>query len=134
MTATQQIIAIITAMGGGAILSSIIDWLRNRKKIASEVDRQDLDKELAKLKTVIERLDADNARSFAERDRLAAELSMEQSRSSDLRKRVRELEDEVDGVRRSAREMQTKCDHLAARLRQFEADFQEPTQGSSHGA
>lgn len=123
---TAQIVTLVGALGAGGIINEFISWLRNRKKTASEIGKTDVDTKLAYLNTVIERLDAEAKRSLAERDRIAAELAAEQQRSSDLRKRVRELEDELDGVRRSARETQHKCDELALRLKELIHDTEEP--------
>lgn len=120
------IATIVAALGVGGIINESLAWLRNRKKTASEVGKTDVDTKLAYLNTVIERLDSEAKRSLAERDRIAAELASEQQRSSDLRKRVRELEDELDGVRRSARETQHKCDELALRLKELIQETEEP--------
>lgn len=126
MNNVPTIIALITALGAGGVLQSVFTWLRDRKKIAREIDRSDLDKELAKLNTVIERLEADNARSFAERDRLIKdqarlldEISASEERATKLRARVRALEDELDSVRRSARETENRCEGLAIKLREL---------------
>jgi chromosome segregation ATPase len=119
---TGLIVSILGALGVGGVIQALIVWLRERKKDAVDVSRTDVDTKLAYLNAVIERLDAEARRSLAERDRLAAELGSEQSRSSALRKRVGELEDELDGVRRSARETQRKCDELAARIRELMND------------
>jgi chromosome segregation ATPase len=113
------VVAVISAIGVGGIVQAVISYFKDRKKSASDVTRTDVDTKLAYLNTVIERLDSEAKRSLAERDRLAGELTAEQQRSSDLRKRVRELEDELDGVRRSARETQHKCDELALRLKEL---------------
>lgn len=116
------IATIVAAAGVGGIVQAIIGYLKDRKKTVSEINKTDVDTTLAYLNAVIERLDADSKRSLAERDRLASELTAEQLRSSELRKRVRELEDELDGVRRSARDTQNKCDELALRLKQLIKD------------
>lgn len=121
----QTIVAIISAVGGAGAVQALIGYLKDRRKVSSEANRADVDTKLAYLNTVIERLDAEAKRSLAERDRLAGELTAEQQRSSDLRKRVRELEDELDGVRRSARETQHKCDELAVRLKQLVDETRE---------
>jgi predicted RNase H-like nuclease (RuvC/YqgF family) len=113
------IIALITALGVGGTIQALVHYFKDRKRNASESVKTDVDTKLAYLNTVIERLDAEAKRSLAERDRLAGELSAEQQRSSDLRKRVRELEDELDDVRRLAREAEHKCDQMAIRLRQL---------------
>lgn len=120
MNATT-VVAVISAIGVGGIIQAIVNWLKDRKKTASDATRTDVDTKLAYLNTVITRLDEEAKRSLAERDRLAGELTAEQLRASELRKRVRELEDELDGVRRSARETQHRCDDLAIRLRQLVA-------------
>ncbi len=115
-----SIIQLMTAGGVGAILLAIVNWLlRDRKKQALDAEKTDVDTKLAYLNTVIERLDAEAKRSLAERDRLQGELTAEQERNAILRKRVRDLEDEIDGVRKSARETQHKCDELAERLREL---------------
>lgn len=113
------IVAVISAIGVGGIIQALIAYLKDRKRAVSDVAKTDVDTKLAYLNTVIDRLDTEAKRSLAERDRLAAELTAEQQRSSDLRKRVRELEDELDDVRRSARETQHKCDDLALRLKEL---------------
>lgn len=116
------IATLIAAIGLGGIVQALIAFFKDRRKNASEVEKSDVDTKLAYLNTVIERLDTEAKRSLAERDRLAAELTAEQQRSSDLRKRVRELEDELDDVRRSARETQNKCDELAQKLKELVAE------------
>lgn len=127
------IAALIAALGAGGIIQAMVGFFRDRKKTAGEVVRTDVETKLAYLNTVIERLDAEAKRSLAERDRLAAELAAEQQRSSDLRKRVRELEDELDEVRRSARETQYKCDELALRLRELLSEDEAERPGSAKG-
>jgi chromosome segregation ATPase len=127
------IAAVIAAVGVGGIVQALVGYLKDRRKTAGEVTKTDVDTKLAYLNTVIERLDAEARRSLAERDRLAAELTAEQQRSSDLRKRVRELEDELDDVRRSARETQYKCDELAQRLKELIAEDESPTGGLGPG-
>lgn len=120
----STIAAVLGAVGVGGAVQAGIGYLKDRKKNDSDAERTDVDTKLAYLNTVIERLDGEAKRSLSERDRLAGELTTEQQRSSDLRKRVRELEDEIDGVRRAARDtqnrcddLQTKCDQLAAKIR-----------------
>jgi chromosome segregation ATPase len=125
MLTAPTIVAIIGALGVGGIIQAVISYLKDRRKITSDSNKTDVDTKLAYLNTVIERLDAEAKRSLAERDRLYGELTAEQQRSSDLRKRVRELEDELDGVRRSARETQHKCDELAVRLKELIDDAGE---------
>lgn len=121
-----SIVQLMTAGGVGAILLAIVNWLlRDRKKQALDAEKTDVDTKLAYLNTVIERLDAEAKRSLAERDRLQGELTAEQERNAILRKRVRDLEDEIDGVRKSARETQHKCDELAHRLKELVEISQE---------
>jgi chromosome segregation ATPase len=125
--------AVVAALGVGGIIQAVIGYFRDRKKTASDVTKNDVDTKLAYLNTVIERLDGEARRSLAERDRLAGELTAEQQRSSGLRKRVRELEDELDEVRRSARETQYKCDELAQRLRRLiQEDELDTPEGDRH--
>jgi len=124
------IAAVIAALGVGGIIQALVGYLKDRRKGAAETIKTDVDTKLAYLNTVIERLDSEAKRSLAERDRLAAELTEEQRRSSELRKRVRELEDELDDVRRSARETQHKCDELATRLKELIQEDDESKPGS----
>jgi uncharacterized protein (DUF3084 family) len=116
---TATIIAVISALGVGGILQAFFTWLKDRKKTLVEADKLDAETKLAYLTTVIERLDAEAKRSEGERKRLQEELTSEQERSHALRKRVRELEDELDEVRRSARETENKCELLGRKLRQL---------------
>jgi predicted RNase H-like nuclease (RuvC/YqgF family) len=132
----MDFVQLITAFGIGGILSAIVNWLKDRKKVGAETEKTDVDTKLAYLNTVIERLDAEAKRAQTERDqeaqraiaeraRLLADLAAEQERNASLRKRVRELEEEIDGVRRSARETQHKCDELASRLKALVDEAQE---------
>lgn len=124
-----SVIQLMTAGGVGAILLAFVNWLlRDRKKQAADTTQTDVETKLAYLNTVIERLDSEAKRSLAERDRLQGELTVEQERNATLRKRVRDLEDEIDGVRKSARETQHKCDELAARLKELVDVTQEEDQ------
>lgn len=116
---------LIAAMGIGGVLTAIVGWLKDRKKTNVETMKTDVDTKLAYLGTVIERLDDEAKRALERGDRLQVELNAEQERSAMLRKRVRELEEEIDGVRRSARETQHKCDDLAIRLKELVDDAQE---------
>ncbi len=116
---TATILAVISALGVGGILQAFFTWLKDRKKGIVESNKMDAETKLAYLNTVIERLDAEAKRSETERDRLREELTTEQERSHALRKRVRELEDELDEVRRSARETEHKCEQLAYKLREL---------------
>lgn len=121
----QSIVGLITAFGIGGIIQAIVNFFKDRKKNQSDTNRTDVDTKLAYLSTVIERLGEEAIRVQEERDRLHKELTVEQQRSAMLRQRVRELEDEIDGVRRSARETQHKCDELAIRLKELVKDAQE---------
>lgn len=115
-SAAVTVASIVSAIGVGGVLQAVIAYFRDRRKNVSDAARVDIDTKLAYLNTVIDRLDGEAKRSLAERDRTATELSAEQIRSSNLRKRVRELEDELDEVRRAARETERKCNDLALRL------------------
>jgi predicted RNase H-like nuclease (RuvC/YqgF family) len=122
---TGTVVSLIAALGVGGIIQGIIKYFQDRKKVDSDTTRTDVDTQLAYLKTVIEQLGNEVKRVVSDRDRIQEELLEEQSRSAILRRRVRELEDEIDGVRRSARETQHKCDELATRLQQLVDDSQE---------
>lgn len=119
------IVALITALGVGGIIQALIKYLTDRKKTDVDITKTDVDTQLAYLKTVIEQLAGEVKRVVSDRDRIQEELLEEQSRSAILRRRVRELEDEIDGVRKSARETQHKCDELATRLQELVKDSQE---------
>lgn len=112
----STIIAMITALGVGGVIKAALDWLKDRKKVGVDIERTDVDTKLAYLNTVIERLDQEAKRALSERDRTQAELEAERERS---RKRIHELEDEIDSIRKIARETQHKCDELAHRLKRF---------------
>lgn len=125
-------IDILTTLGAGGVLMSLVQWVQNRRQVAAnaekieaEADGVDVDTKLAYLGAVIDRLDADNARLIKERDHALAEVTLEQQRTAVLRQRVRELEDEIDVIGRSARETQRKCDELSYRLKEFVNDVQE---------
>lgn len=119
------LVALIGALGAGGTIQALIGYFKDRKKNALDANRSDVDTKLAYLNTVIEQLSAEVKRVVADRDRIHDELVVEQERSAVQRKRIRELEDEIDGVRRSARETQHKCDELANRLQQLVNDSKE---------
>ena len=108
--------SLVTAVGAGGIVQALIGYAKDRRRGTVEARKIDVETSLTYLNAVIVRLDEEAKRSLSERDRLATELSAEQQRSSDLRKRVRELEDEIDRVRNVARDTEHKCDQLAQRI------------------
>ncbi len=118
-------INVIIALGVGGILQALVGYVKDRKKVASDTEKTDVETKLAYLNTVIERLDSEAKRALADRDRIQEELIEEQNRSATLRKRVRELEDEIDAVRRSTRDTENKCVELATRLKELVDDVQE---------
>lgn len=127
------IVGLITAVGIGGVLQALVQWFRDRKKTAADVEKTDVETKLAYLNTVIERLDQENKRILDREQRTAQELAAEQERSAKLRARVRELEDELDSVRQSARETQytaritqEKCDELATRLKELVEQANNP--------
>lgn len=124
MTAAD-IVQLITALGVGGALQALIGFFKDRKRNASDANKTDVDTKLAYLNAVIERLDQEATRVLEENERLQEELSLEQGRSQNLRRRVRELEDEIDGVRRSARDTQSRCEELTIRLKQLVEDTKE---------
>ena len=119
------IVSLVGAVGLGSIIQALIGYIKDRKKITSDTTKTDVDTKLAYLSTVIERLDAEVRRVISDRDRVNQELEEERLASAGLRKRVRELEDEIDGVRRSARDTQNRCDDLALRVQDLVKDAQE---------
>lgn len=121
----ETVIALITALGVGGGFQSLVAWFKERKKVEAESERTDVDTKLAYLNNVIVRLDEEAKRALAERDRLQIELTAEQERSATLRRRVREVEDEIDEIRKSARETQLKCDELAVRVKELVGDVQD---------
>lgn len=121
----STIALLIAALGIGGVVQSGFGWLKDRKKDASGVNKTDVETKLAYMNTVIERLDEDNRRILAREQRYIAELAQSEERSSKLRTRVRELEDELDGVRRSARETEQKCEKLAIRIKELAQDTQD---------
>lgn len=118
-------VSLIAAAGFGTICSAIIGYFKDRKKTDSDTHKIDVDTKLAYLNAVIIRLDEEVKRVVADRDRVHKELMEEQDRSAKLRMRVRELEDEIDGVRMAARDTQRRCDELANRLADLVKDAQE---------
>ena len=124
MDATQ-IVELIAAIGLGGVAQAVIGYFRDRKKTVSETHRTDAETSQAYLNNVIEQLRKENTRVVADRDRLQEELTAEEHRNMLQRQRIRELEEEIDGVRRSARETQKKCDELATRLEQLIDEAQE---------
>lgn len=119
------IVSLIAALGIGGILNAVVGYFKDRKKNDSDSHKTDVDTKLAYLNTVIEGLAGEVKRVVTDRDKIREELLSEQEHSAKLRMRVRELEDEIDGVRRSARETQNKCDELANRLQDLLKDAQE---------
>lgn len=122
---TATIVSLITAALAGGAFQALIVWLKDRRRAASEAHRTDVDTKLAYLSTVIEHLDKQATRSQENEERLARELAEERKNSSALRERVRELEEEVYKVSKSARETQDKCDELSHKLRELINDSQD---------
>lgn len=109
------IVEIITALGIGALLTALVGWLKDRRKIASDVrltDMETLQKQLAYLEKVIENVGKHN-------DRLQADLTRAEEREQTRVQRIRELEDEVDRLRRSFRDMEEQCARLSTKLAEF---------------
>lgn len=119
------IVQLITAAGLGSVFPALIGYFRDRQKNVSDVNRADTETSLLQLNAVIDQLRKENTRLVDDRDRLQDELTEEQKRNMQYRQRIRELEEEIDGVRRSARETQQKCDELASRLEELVASANE---------
>lgn len=106
--------AIILAVISGGALTTLLNWLRDRKKDAATAkltDVQTLQAKLAYVEGVAEYLQKHN-------DRLQEDYEASEERNRSLRKRVSELEIEVDAVRRSATQLQAKCEQLDKKLRE----------------
>ncbi len=121
-----EIVSLITALGVGAIAKALFDFTINRRKFAveSEVAERTRDAVIAlsDLSAVQERISAlekiiDQVTKY--NDRLQADLEAADERDARRLQRIRELEEEVDTIRRSARTTQHMCDDLAAQLRQL---------------
>lgn len=119
------IVQLVTAAGLGGAVPAAIGYFRDRKKIVSETNRADAETSLLHLNTVIDQLRKENHRLSEALDKSQDELAESDARNASLRQRIRELEEELDGVRRSARETQQKCDEFAQRLDELIATIQE---------
>lgn len=111
----MDIAQLITAFGVGGIAVAIIGWLKDRRKIHSDADLTDVQtliNKLAYLEKVIENIDKHN-------DRLQADLDASEERERKRIQRIRELEDEVDTLRRGLRNMEAQCERLSERLSEF---------------
>ncbi len=121
-----EIVAILTAVGAGAIAKAVFDYFTNRRKIAVDHEVAERTRDaviaLSDLSAVQERITAlekiiDQVTKY--NDRLQADLEAAEERDARRLTRIRELEEEVDTIRRSARQTQHMCDDLAAQLRQL---------------
>lgn len=122
---TQEIVQLIAACGVGTSFPAVLGYFRDRKRNVIENHKTDVDTKLIALTAVIEQLQKENRRVVDDRDRLQDELSEEQQRNMIQRQRIRELEEEIDGVRQSARDTQHRCDLMAARLKELVKSAQE---------
>lgn len=121
----STIVALLVAAFSGGALSALITWFKDRKRDAADVHRNDVETKLAYLNGVIDHLTKDAERARQDRDQMAQELHEERQRSTDLRARVRQLEDELHGVRRSARETELRCDDLSRKIQELIDDTQD---------
>ncbi len=109
----MDIIAWITAFGVGAILTSLITLIKERKKDKAAVelsDIQTLQQKLAYVEHVYEFQKKHNITLQEDLD-----TAVEKARA--LRKRVSELEEELDAIKRKAAETQAQCEELSIKLR-----------------
>ncbi len=104
---------LIAAIGGGSIVTAIISWLRDRKKIGADADKVNVDTTLMYMKAVIERMDEDIQRIVTDRDRVRQELVQEQMTRADL----------TTVLKAQIKELEEKVSHLTKRLREFVPDF-----------
>lgn len=111
----QNMINLIAVIGLGGIVQALVGYFSNRRKITSEVklnDIQSLEKKLAYLEKIMATVESHN-------DRLRKDLEAAEGRERVRAQRIRELEDELDAVRRSALDTQRQCESLTARLREM---------------
>lgn len=111
----MDIVNLITGLGVGAVLVAIVNWLKDRRKISSDVnltDVQTLINKLAYLEKVIENIDKHN-------DRLQADLLEVENRERQRVVRIRELEDEVHSLRMNSRALEEQCARLSSKLAEF---------------
>lgn len=121
----EYIVQLVAAGGVGTSLPAILGYFRDRKRNVIENHKTDVDTKLIALTAVIEQLQKENGRVVDDRDRLQDELTEERTANMLQRQRIRELEEEIDGVRRSARDTQHRCDLMTARLKQLVQGAQE---------
>ncbi len=108
---TPVILALIT---GGAV-TTLINWLKDRKKdtaTAKLTDVQTLQAKLAYVEGVAEYLQKHN-------DRIQQDYDASEERNRIYRQRVIELEIEVDSVRRSAAHTQAECEKLEKKIKEL---------------
>ena len=118
----STIVALLVAAFSGGALSALITWFKDRKRDAADVHRNDVETKLAYLNGVIDHLTKDAERARLDRDQMAQELHEERKRSNDLRARVRELDEELHVLRRSARETELRCDDMSRKIQELIAD------------
>lgn len=112
-----QIITLISALGGSAIIGAVLDYFRNRKKLKAEgrvaestassqiglVSVQELEAKLGYLNRVISVLEQHNVR-------LEADLDQGYELNTRLNQRVRELADRCDSLERAVRKLCSEND------------------------
>lgn len=109
------ILELITALGIGGLLPVIVGWLRDRRKILSDVKLTDMDslqKQLTILEGVIKSVEAHN-------DRLRKDLSEYEDREHRRIQRIRELEEEVHSLRTNVMTLENQCQRLSTKLSEF---------------
>lgn len=112
---------VIASLTSAGVLTALIDWFRNRHKVASEVkltDVQTLQAQLAYIEGVAEYLRKHN-------DDLQNDYTQLEDKYRKQRERISELEEEIRKVRQSAHQTQIECEQLGKRLEQLLGDDTE---------
>lgn len=107
--------AIVSILASGGVAGAIAAWLKDRKKddaTALLTNVEALQKQVVLLTTVTDYLRRENGQ-------LQLDLVTEQEGKRQLRVQLAQVEEELQQVRRTARQTQQQCDDLSERLRRL---------------
>lgn len=121
-----DLVPLITALGLGGMGVALIQYMQDRRKRQNDVElaRRTQDAQvaiadisavqarIASLERIIDRLEKHSAQQ-------QVDLDAADERERKQRMRIRELEDEIDKIRNTARETQHKCDELSRIVREL---------------
>lgn len=122
----SDFVPVITGLGLGGIGVAIVNYLSQRRKVKvdTELAKRTQDAQvaiadisavqarMATLEKIIDRLEKHSAQQ-------QVDLDAADERERKQRMRIRELEDEIDKIRNTARETQHKCDELSRIVREL---------------